>query len=221
LIVPRLKLSSRKHLPVFYINQASFGPLDAARVVLRTRGWKMLERDDGTVMVRHGSTALSLTPAKAAALVWEWPYWERDYLPPFSLKGKTVLDVGAGCGETAHLFFHHGANKLIAVEPAPGDVELLRLNAKNLGWNIEVIPERFSLEHLRLGFDFMKMDIEGGESALLELSELAFPCAMETHGADLTRQLVDKFGLAVTHKLRHREVWTVSNFGRYPSPQGR
>jgi hypothetical protein len=33
----------------------------------------------------------------------EWDIWEKYYIPPFSLKGKTVLDVG---GVVVKLYFY-------------------------------------------------------------------------------------------------------------------
>jgi ubiquinone/menaquinone biosynthesis C-methylase UbiE len=45
----------------------------------------------------------------ATLMLKEWDIWEKCYLPPFTLKGKTVLDVGVGYGETAlFLFFTQG-----------------------------------------------------------------------------------------------------------------
>lgn len=60
----------------------------------------------------------------------EKPTWERNYLP-ISVKGKIVLDVGAGEGETAKFFLDHGAEKVICIEPDPKAFKLLELNARN------------------------------------------------------------------------------------------
>ena len=34
----------------------------------------------------------------------------------FLVRGKTVLDVGAGCGETAFFYRLYGAKKVVAIE---------------------------------------------------------------------------------------------------------
>src|SRR5207245_11276968 len=56
--------------------------------------------------------------------------WHKWYLPQKSIEGKTVLDVGAGCGETAFFYLKHGAQHVICVEPAG---EALQMVMKNLG----------------------------------------------------------------------------------------
>ena len=42
--------------------------------------------------------------------------WNKYYLPIY-VKGLTVLDVGAGEGETAKFFLEQGARKVICIEP--------------------------------------------------------------------------------------------------------
>jgi hypothetical protein len=110
----------------------------------------------------------------------EWDDWERDYLPRNGVKGKTVLDVGAGCGETAWFYFQHGAKKVIAVEPDPKKLVKLRRNAAKMRWDMDIYPERFMLKHIALQYDFVKLDCEGGEALLLQLSWLP-PLSMEIH----------------------------------------
>ena len=125
----------------------------------------------------------------------EYPQWLEHYVP-FSLVGKTILDVGAGEGETARFFLEQGATFVICIEPDPKCLLALRANAKNRP--ITVIPEKFKLEHLKLTFDFMKMDIEGYEEALLG-EKIDFPCVIEIHGL----QLLDKF-TSQGYKLVHQ-----------------
>lgn len=52
----------------------------------------------------------------ANLMLKEWDVWKKHYITPFPLKGKTVLDIGAGSSETALLCLH-GASKVIAMEP--------------------------------------------------------------------------------------------------------
>lgn len=84
--------------------------------------------------------------------------WHRSYLPPTSLVGKTVLDIGAGNGETAQFFLNHGAEHVISIEPYAGKL------MTNFGKDsrVTIIP-RF-VNHI-------KSDCEGGERYM----------AIETH----------------------------------------
>jgi hypothetical protein len=42
--------------------------------------------------------------------------WNTDYMPPGGLKAKRVLDVGAGCGESAMWFLAQGATGAVCGE---------------------------------------------------------------------------------------------------------
>ena len=140
---------------------------------------------------------LKLINQWAWMLLREWPIWQKFYAP-IPLEDKTVLDVGAGCGETALLFHLQGASKIIAIEPNSQAVECLVENAKVNGWNVEIVPEYFSLEHLKYDFDFMKMDIEGGESVLLDAPDLDKPAIVEVHNGHVLKQF-----LARGYRLLH------------------
>jgi hypothetical protein len=99
-----------------------------------------------------------------------------------------VLDVGAGEGESAWFFLNHGAKHVICVEPSPKAAPALLQNAKRHSAEITAIIDVFKPEHFNLEFDFMKMDIEGYEDALLGL-RLHIPAVVEVHGLGLR----DKF----------------------------
>jgi SAM-dependent methyltransferase len=118
--------------------------------------------------------------------------WQRYYLP-VDVAGKTVLDVGAGEGESARFYLQHGASKVICVEPCPKAFKYLSFNAQNHK-QIEAINEPFHLWHLNLKPDFIKMDIEGYEEALLD-TKLECPAIIEVHGL----QLAKRFSLAGYH----------------------
>lgn len=107
--------------------------------------------------------------------------WKKYYIPPYSLKGKTILDAGAGCGETAWLYFKYGAKKVICIEPNPNRFKLIEENARINNWNVELINDYLHSEDLTSNkFDFAKIDIEGSEFQFLdELSKI--PCVVETH----------------------------------------
>jgi FkbM family methyltransferase len=66
---------------------------------------------------------------------------------PGWLRGRTVLEIGANIGtETVAFVLHHGAARVIAVEPAPGNLELLRGNValNGLEDRVEIHPVALS-----------------------------------------------------------------------------
>ncbi|MDA4137131.1 MAG: hypothetical protein OK449_09090 [Thaumarchaeota archaeon] len=173
-----------------------YNPYHYAKRAVKFRKWKFRKRGDNYAVVHDGQVML-LSKYHCAATVSEYyTQWSYDYIPTeFSLKGLTVLDAGAGCGETAHLFLENGAAKVIAIEPDPSACENLRQTIKVNDWPVEVIQEPFKLEHLKLKFDFCKMDIEGGEAELLKLDALPFPISIEVHSEELKRQFEERFNL--------------------------
>jgi hypothetical protein len=116
--------------------------------------------------------------------------WTKYYLP-IDVKGLTVLDIGAGCGETARFFLEHGAKKVICIE---SDDHCYSLLAKNsVGRPIECIHKMFTLSDLDREYDFIKMDIEGAEKILLLLpSKVKKPIALEIHGQELAQKFKEK-----------------------------
>lgn len=124
---------------------------------------------------------LWLTDLQRFYLSKEWGEWERLYLPDEGVRGKTVLDVGAGGGETALFFLKHGASRVVCIEPNPRYCDMLRLNARSQGWRVEVIERKVRHEDLMEGFDFLKMDAEGAEDLLLEFDAI-YSASFEIHG---------------------------------------
>lgn len=124
--------------------------------------------------------------------------WEQFYIPKnklgkptFDFKGKVVLDVGSGEGESARFFRHHGASKVICFEPEDLAFKYLQFNASSKYPYLHAIHAPFKLDHLkRFDFDFLKMDIEGYEEMLLS-TELERPAVIEIHGLQLRDKFVD------------------------------
>jgi SAM-dependent methyltransferase len=171
--------------------------------------WKMVEKDT----VEIGPYVLELTPYYFE-LVWrEWRSWKNWYLPSWSLKGKTILDVGAGCGETALFYYYHGAKKVIAIEPQSSLVSVLRRNKARNKWDMQVVEGPFEKTMLEWNFDFMKMDGEGCEALLLDASFLP-PCAIEVHSRVFVEGLRGRFGLEV---LPQKDNWILQNFAQGPT----
>ncbi len=165
--------------------------------------WRMVSDDQ----IKIGPYVLEVTPYYMELLWREWRAWSKWYLPPWPLYGKTVLDVGAGCGETALFYYYHGAEKVIAVEPEPSLAPLLKRNGDRNHWNMEIIARPFDESMLGRRFDFMKMDGEGCEAQLLSLEVLP-PCAIEVHDGTDAEMLQERFGLEV---LPQKGNWILRN----------
>ena len=119
----------------------------------------------------------------------EWNEWTKFYLP-IDVKDKTVLDVGAGEGETALFYLLNGAKKVICIEPNKNCYDILLRNSK---FHNRIIPINiyFELNMININSDLIKIDIEGYEEKLLELNhdKLKNRIVLEIHGL----QLIDKF----------------------------
>lgn len=110
---------------------------------------------------------MELTPLSRQYLDDELEEWHRDYLP---VPTGVVLDVGAGCGETAYFYLRHGATQVICVERYEPAYDLLCRNfAAQIRTGV-VIP---ICAHLTK----VKIDIEGGEENM-DL-EVHFPHAWQ------------------------------------------
>jgi tRNA G37 N-methylase Trm5 len=181
--------------------------------MIKTRKWHVGE--SGTMIYRENQTTLKFTSWYAEAFASEGQLWEKYYLPSFSLKGLTVLDVGAGEGETAYFYFKHGARKVICVENNPLAIQFLEQNLKDNDWNAVVIPKAFESTMLtEHKVDFMKMDGEGCEKELLKLDQLAIPSFIEVHDPETLRLLHEKFGLEVIKQVSPNIWWTLVAINR-------
>lgn len=133
---------------------------------------------------------LTLNPTGTYTALCEIP--EGIYKPPFDLTDKTVLDVGATCGEVAYYFITQcHAEKVLCVECDPASLPFLYKNASLM--NIEVYAEPFKLEHLQnQKYDFIKCDVEGYEMLLLKYVKeggVLPACVIEAH----TNWIKDQF----------------------------
>jgi predicted RNA methylase len=131
---------------------------------------------------------------KKSLLLNETIEWVKYYLP-LSVSGLTILDVGAGEGETAKFFLENGATNVICIEPHVESFKILKLNAIN--HNLLAVNKRFELSDLKTPHDFVKVDIEGYEEVLLD-ERLETPAIVEVHGL----QLCDRFK-AKGYRLRY------------------
>lgn len=198
MIAPRLGIGKKSHLPVFKILEFSFGPISIIHVLRSTRSFSL--QDLGPeVIINTGTYTLKLNRRKAGMMVSEWGLWNKYYVPPGGLTGKTVLEVGAGCGESTALLFERGAAKVVCVEPASDEVALLRENIQRNGWNAEVIATTFEPSLLSDSFDLVRMDCEGCEAELL--GQVRLPKLItEVHSAEVKQEFL-KRGMRVLKQL--------------------
>ena len=215
LLILKLGLSNKRRVPIFYLDKRTkntFTPLSAFRIFIHSRGWS-LKPVDGYSIVTYKNMSLKLTPQKAVTMLWEWRKWKKDYLPPFPLAGKTVLDVGAGSGETAFLYFLSGAEEIVCIEPSKGEAALIEENSVSLGMKTKVICEPFKLEHLAMKkFDFAKVDCEGCESVLLSLPEISVPMAVESHSRSITEGFEKKGFIRAGRQAQSKDIEIMNNF---------
>ena len=97
--------------------------------------------------------SLELDPYHAALVRKELEMWHHHYLPC----GKTVLDVGAGCGETAFFYLKHGAERVVAIEGDPQALNILYHNFEK-DPRVTIVPAML---------DHIKVDVEGAEEGML------------------------------------------------------
>jgi 16S rRNA G966 N2-methylase RsmD len=187
-----LGFSERKHLPVVKVGRVSF-PLWKYRSAKRIS--KML-------------SMLSLDDYAKNLLYVEFEEFEKYYLPPFSLRDKIVLDLGACCGETAYFFLQNGAKKVVCVEPDSDRAKLIQENKKKLNLNIEILNDFFCPSHLLLEHDFIKCDIEGAEINLIPYVKELKPCVVEIHGSSIEKLFKNSSFHIVSHKKNNFALMT-------------
>jgi len=204
--VIKFRLSRKRHIPVFYLKDSKildrewypYELLDFTRTLIEKRKWRVA--NDG-IRLEQTKMQLVLLPQYASLFAHEWGEWQRWYAPT-SLEGKIVLDVGAGCGETAFFYFRKGARKVICVEPDKAALECLEENTVRHSWNVEILPEAFRVEMLKeCKFDFMKMDGEGCEAELLKVTRLPTEAIIESHSLELTQTLAERLNGKVVANL--------------------
>jgi SAM-dependent methyltransferase len=136
------------------------------------------------------------------SLFWELTYWkmpglyeeltEGERLHPGifrnlepDIRGKTVVDVGAGSGRATFECLRHGAKLVYAVEPSPGLLHILEQKLARQPSQNRVIPYQGSFSHIPLGdrsvdtalscSAFTAEPEQGGEAGLAELQRVTKP----------------------------------------------
>ncbi len=210
---PALGLSNKRKLPVWKIHDWTFALwdiLNLQRVRHRFEELRLRKTDDGHYVVTMYGFPMKLQRYYAVAVVNEMAYFEEDYCSVIDLRGKTVLDVGCGNGETALVFLQHGARKVIGIDSDRDSCKFARYNRDNLSLNMEIINEPFALEHLDIPHDLVKMDIEGGEALLMNYRGDLGPIVLEAHGEALRQKLSRRFHLK-TVRYPHPDTWILAS----------
>ena len=158
--------------------------------------------------VRELRKHLSKDEVKAAqrrvldALFWELTYWktpalyeeltEGEQLHPGifqqlepDLRGKIVLDVGAGCGRASFECLRCGASRVYAVEPSPGLLHILEQKLTRQPTTSRIIPCRGRFDQIPLPDNSVDVALscsaftaepeQGGEPGLAELRRVTRP----------------------------------------------
>jgi predicted RNA methylase len=97
--------------------------------------------------------SIELDPYHLALVLKELEMWHVQYLPC----GRRVLDVGAGCGETALFYLKHGAEQVVCIE---GDPKVLGILHRNFDKDPRVTIVPLMLDHI-------KVDVDGAEEGML------------------------------------------------------
>jgi FkbM family methyltransferase len=104
-----------------------------------------------------------------------------SHYKPIEFKGKTVLDVGGYIGDTAVMFHHLGAEKIVIYEPVKEHLPLIRKNielnhinaeVKNLGVGISKGPMEVPFSKLGLRFGNERVDDLGMKTKTILLEDI-------------------------------------------------
>lgn len=158
-----IKKTNRRKIPYPYILGKQFNPFNIKYNKRIIQFNKLVDKYfDNYVLLKDG---WRLNIESAEIMMREYPEW-KYYMPPFSLKDKVVLDIGADCGATARYFLLNGAKRVICIENNEECIKYLEINSYK--GNIFVIPHNFSIDMLlNIEYDYCKIDIEGYEALMI------------------------------------------------------
>ena len=125
----------------------------------KTPSFYEIQRLDGRLFVAKSERVSFMGPAEslmAYFLECEKGVYDYDY------KGKTVLDVGGFCGESAVFFASRGARKVIIYEPVKAHHELIRKNVAMNAVNAELHEEGMGEKNGSLSINYEAADLGFG-----------------------------------------------------------
>jgi SAM-dependent methyltransferase len=180
----QIVLSSRKHIPLLKALGREYYPWQLRAAI---RFWFTVRRIE-KIAAKH-----QFVFSKRLLFWWapEWTTWEKYYTPNSKLTPNSlILDAGAGEGETILFFYIHGYRNFRCVELDQSAFRVLQQNvAKLTDASFDLRNKTFGPDDLA-GVVFAKVDVEGGEVALLHLARVDLPSeiVVETHNAAIEEQ---------------------------------
>lgn len=181
--MPRITLSSKRHLPIVraFRREYYFGDPAFLRDLFHYLKLRLLY------------LGADFSAERWYLLYQEHDLWSRLYLPKVRLSREAViLDAGSGEGETILFYSKRGFRNFIAIEPDPTACDRLKRNTRHL--NVSLQARKFAKDDVFLGIDFAKIDVEGGEEELLTLNREP-PCeiVVEIHNDELLQRFKDRW----------------------------
>ncbi len=189
------------------LNDVAYSLHGASRSLVK-RVQKYVPRSLRSSFVRELRKHLSKDEVKVAqrrvldALFWELTYWktpalyeeltEGEQLHPGifqqlepDLRGKIVLDAGAGCGRASFECLRCGASRVYAVEPSPGLLHILEQKLTRQSATGRIIACRGRFDQIPLSDNSVDVALscsaftagpeQGGEPGLAELRRVTKP----------------------------------------------
>lgn len=137
----------------------------------------------------------------------ERKYWDY-YIPPSGLKGKKVLDIGGGCGETAKYYLDNGAEHVHVIEANPICEKYLDYNS-NLNKNLSYEIKNFQIKDLYKRYDLIKLDVEGYEMLLIDdmsIDLINEDIILESHCNYITDKFIEKGFKLIKDFSKNRDI---------------
>jgi len=141
--------------------------------------------------------SLKLTNTHFGYVKDELPMWHQHY---YQNRG-TVIDIGAGCGETAMFFLNHGADRVIAIE---ADSIAIKMFQENFPESY-IVPENAKIVLIPAHIDHVKVDIEGAEKGMIIETHFPLKWNLIEKNRNVTRLWrLDMINLITMHLIKIR-----------------
>lgn len=142
----------------------------------------------------------------------ERKYWNY-YIPPSGLRGKRVLDIGGGDGETAKYFIDNGASYVRVIESNEKCEDYLIYNAFIAHDKLTYYLKEFKIDsriadHINSYYNLLKLDIEGYEIELLPYLDYLndVDIILESHNNYITDKFLEKGFKLIKDFSKNKEI---------------